>query len=139
MGYHSLIGRWMVCALAVCLASGWVVAQEAAPKPAAEPSKIYVPYEKLKGVFESETQGVFLPYAQFRKLWLSAQGAPAGARGVPMPYLVSTARFTGKVGQELASMKLELTVDVLAEGWVEVPIGLGEVAVAKVELARALG
>jgi len=52
-----------------------------------------------------------------------------------MPYLISTARFSGKVGAELAVMQLELTVDILQEGWVEVPIGLGEVAVAKAEFA----
>ena len=30
----------------------------AADKEGAEPTKVYVPYEKLKGVFEKEQQGV---------------------------------------------------------------------------------
>ena len=51
-------------------------ARAQATKPALE--KVYVPYEKLKDVFESEKQGVFLPYADFQRLWAAARGAPAG-------------------------------------------------------------
>jgi hypothetical protein len=102
-------------------------------QPASAPSKIYVPYDQLKKVLDSEKQGVFLPYDDFNKMWKAAQGAPAAVEAAPMPYLISTARFSGKVGAELAVMQLELTVDILQEGWVEVPIGLGEVAVAKAE------
>jgi hypothetical protein len=104
-------------------------------QPASAPSKIYVPYDQLKKVLDSEKQGVFLPYEDFHRLWTAAQGAPAAVEAAPMPYLISTARFTGKVGPELAVMQLELTVDILQDGWVEVPIGLGEVAVAKAEFA----
>ena len=124
---------WIPCALALCLVCLPAAAQEAKTDPA----KVYVPYEKLKGVFESEKQGVFLPYAEFRRLWAAARGAPAGVKGVPVPYLVSTARFTGQVGTKLASIQLELTVDILAEGWVEVPVALGEVGVAKAAFADA--
>ena len=58
------------------------------------PKKVYIPYEKLKDVFESEKQGVFLPYDEFRRLWSSARGAPAGVAEAPVPYLISIARFT---------------------------------------------
>ncbi len=129
--------RWSVAVLIVCLASLPAVAQPAATQPAAtQPAKVYVPYEKLKGVFEKEKQGVFLPYGEFRRLWQAAQRAPAGVTEAPTPYLVSTARFSGKVDSELASMKLELTVDILADGWVEVPLGLGDVAVADASFAK---
>ncbi len=136
MGNRKVAHGWVACALMLCVACAMAAAQETATRPAG-PAKIYVPYEKLKGVFESEKQGVFLPYAQFRRLWQAARGAPAGVAGAPVPYLISTARFEGKVGAELAAMQMELTVDVLAEGWVEVPIGLGEVAVAKAAFAEA--
>jgi len=133
MGNYLRGGLRAGAVMAMCLLSGWADAQEARTQPV-QPAKVYVPYEQLKGVFESEKQGVFLPYEQFRRLWSAAQGSPAGVEGAPMPYLISTARFTGKVDQELASMQMELTVDVLATGWVEIPIGLGEVGVAKVSL-----
>ena len=44
------------------------------------PDKIYVPYDKLKRVFEKQDQGIFLPYRDFEKLWQLAQGRPADAR-----------------------------------------------------------
>ena len=103
------------------------------------PAKVYVPYERLKDVFEAEKQGVFLPYDEFQRLWRAAEGDPAGVREAPTPYLISTARFTGKVGAELASMRLELTVDILSGEWVQVPIGLAEVAVAEAQFLEQDG
>ena len=123
--------RWLGSVLVVSLVAAAASAQPATTRPA----KVYVPYDKLKGVFESEKQGVFLPYAEFQRLWRAARGDPAAVAEAPAPYLVSTARFTGKVGGELAEMQLELTVDILADGWVEVPIGLADVAVSKVRFA----
>ena len=96
------------------------------------PEKVYVPYEKLKDVFESEKQGVFLPYADFQRLWAAARGAPAGAVESPLGYLISTARFSGKISGKLAEMNLLLTVDIMNDRWTEVPIALGQVAVAQV-------
>jgi hypothetical protein len=100
-------------------------------------SKIYVPYKELKGVFEKEGQGVFLPYKEFQKLWRAAQGKPADVSEVPFEYLISTARFQGKVKQELATFNLELTIDILGDGWIEVPISLGEVAVSAATLTAS--
>ena len=111
------------------------VGAEPSTKPA-EPVKVYVPYEKLKGVFEADKQGVFLPYEQFQQLWRAAQGRPATVGRAPAPYLISSARFTGTVDSELARMDLDLVVDILGEGWVEVPIGLGDVAVSSVKAER---
>jgi hypothetical protein len=101
-----------------------------------QPPKVYVPYEKLKGVFEKEQQGVFLPFKEFEKLWRAAQGKPVDVSEAPFEYLISTARFKGKVKDELATLRLELTIDILAKGWVEVPIGLGEVGVSQAEFIK---
>jgi hypothetical protein len=125
-------------ALLACVAVGSIwdssaPGQGAGGAAATEPAKVYVPYDQLKTVFEKEKQGVFLPYQEFQSLWAAAQGAPAAVDGAPVPYLISTARFNGAVGTELAQMQLELTVDILRDGWVEVPLGLSEAAVAKAE------
>jgi hypothetical protein len=101
------------------------------------PEKIYIPYEKLKDVFESEKQGVFLPYADFQRLWSAARGAPAGAVESPLGYLISTARFSGKINGKLAEMNLLLTVDIMNDRWTEVPIALGQVAVANTSFKTA--
>ena len=38
---------------------------------------IYVPYEKLREVFEKPGRGVFLSYEEFQKLWKSARATQA--------------------------------------------------------------
>ncbi|MCE5326827.1 MAG: hypothetical protein LLG01_10450 [Planctomycetaceae bacterium] len=113
--------------LTAVAAAAWA----APPEPAKAPDKVYVPYDKLKGLLDDEGQGVFLPYKDFQRLWQAAQASPADAAAAPGDYLISTARFSGGVGGELAALKLELTVDILAEGWVNVPLGLGEAAIAR--------
>ena len=100
------------------------------------PSKVYVPYEKLKDVIGGDKQGVFLPYDEFQRLWKAAQGKPAPVDRAPVGYLISTARFEGQVGSDLGRMQMELTVDILTDEWVHVPIGLGEVAIEKVSFVK---
>ncbi len=117
----SAIGRKSLAALVLSVLVSAAAAQEASEKP---PSRVYVPYEDLDKVFRSEKQGVFLPYEDFQKLWKAAQASPAGVESAPADYLISTARFTGRVGEKLARMDLELTVDILSDGWVQVPLNL---------------
>ena len=122
-------GIWLwILILSVCLGPLIATAQQ----PASAPDKIYVPYEDLQKVFETEQQGVFLPYQEFQRLWRIAMGTPAGVQELPSPYLISTARITGRIDGEVGRMQLELTIDILADGWLEIPIGLTNVAVAQV-------
>jgi hypothetical protein len=125
----SIIG--LVCAVGLTLVSAPAVAADKQNQESSLPAKVYVPYEKLKSVFEKEQQGVFLPYEEFQRLWQAAQGKPADVSAAPFKYLISTARFAGTVKDELATIQLELTVDILAKGWVEVPIALDKVGVSK--------
>jgi hypothetical protein len=129
---YRIVGVLLCCIGLAAASAGTDSAKD--ESPAGGGTKVYVPYKELKAVFEKEDQGVFLPYKDFQKLWRAAQGKPAGISEAPFEYLISTARFSGKVDAELGSLKLELTIDVLAEGWVQVPIGLGEVAVAEAKL-----
>jgi hypothetical protein len=124
----ALLAAGLFSVVAAC--AMWA-AQAPAAGPQTQPSKVYVPYEHLKNVLEAQKQGIFMPYDDFQRLWRAAQATPAGVEEAPVPYLISTARFKGKVGAELASLQMELTVDVLEDGWVEVPVALGEVAVTK--------
>jgi len=124
----------VLCGVCLALASVGSAAGNKEKKESGRPTKIYVPYKELKGVFEKEEQGVFLSYKEFQKLWRAAQGKPAGVSEAPFEYLISTARFYGKVEEELATLRLELTIDILGDGWVQVPIGLGEVAVSEATL-----
>jgi len=127
----------VLCGISFPLASVGSAAENRNNKKSTPPSKVYVPYEKLKGVFEKEQQGVFLPYKEFQKLWRAAQGRPAGVAEAPFEYLISTARFQGRVKEELATLRLRLTIDILTDGWVQVPVGLGGVAVSEAALLEA--
>ncbi|MHC4483367.1 MAG: hypothetical protein ACYSW4_07435, partial [Planctomycetota bacterium] len=132
--YFSVIA--VLCSISFGLTSVGIAAGNKENQADTQPPKVYVPYEKLKGVFEKEQQGVFLPFKEFEKLWRAAQGKPVDVSEAPFEYLISTARFKGKVKDELATLRLELTIDILAKGWVEVPIGLGEVGVSQAEFIK---
>jgi len=122
----------MLVVFGICLAPGsdaFAADREKGDK-GAMPAKVYVPYDKLKDVFEAEGQGVFLPYEDFQRLWRAAQGKPKDVSEAPFKYLISTSKFAGTVKDELAVMQMTLTIDILADGWVDVPIGLGEVGVS---------
>ena len=127
----------VLCGMGFGLAQVGSAAGNKNNKKSTPPTKVYVPYEELKDVFEKEQQGVFLPYKEFQKLWRAAQGRPAGISEAPFEYLISAARFKGKVKEELATLRLRLTIDILAEGWVQVPVGLGGVAVSEAALLEA--
>ena len=95
---------WLVAAvLAITVFSLPLIAAEAAPAekppapeakaPAAEPAapppireeSIYIPYAKLREVFEKEGRGVFLPYEKFQALWQAAREKTAPPPEVKPP------------------------------------------------------
>lgn len=115
------------------VASGSAVAQdepatgEAEAKPDTLERLIYLPYRNLKEVFAKHGSTVFMPYAEYLKLWEQSQ-APAkkGVEGV-----ITEAHYTGSVDKSLLRIKAELTVRVLGKPWVEVPVTFGRAAVGK--------
>ena len=46
---------------------------------------IYIPYERLRTLFEKEGRGVFLPYEKYRELWDAARRATARVPEAPIP------------------------------------------------------
>jgi hypothetical protein len=125
-----MVRRRTIVAFALALlaaAAGSVRAQDARP-PAAPggddvppPSRVYVPFEDLKKVFEKEGQGVFVPYAEFRELWKKAMDRGPGAAS---PSGVTTALYEGKVEGDLAMVEATLEVVAASDGESSVPIGL---------------
>ena len=126
----------LLCSLILLPVLNCLAASSADNDTGESPAKVYVPYDELKKVFETEGQGVFLPYRDFQKLWEAAQGKPAEISQAPFNYLISTARFNGNVEDEIARIKLELTIDILSDDWVQVPIGLGSAAVSNATLTK---
>jgi hypothetical protein len=67
------------------LAAALAIAQESPEsisdaEPPAREQTIYIPYSKLRQIFEKEGRGVFVPYDEFQKLWKSAREAARKAR-----------------------------------------------------------
>ncbi len=127
----------VLCSIVFILLPTGAKAETESEGPRKPPAKVYVPYKELKSVFETADQGVFLPYKEFQRLWRAAQGKPDSVAEAPFEYLISTARFHGDVKEKIATLRLELTIDILSDGWVQVPLGLGEVAVSQASILES--
>ena len=56
-------------------AAAKTVADKSADDKPLREQTIYIPYDKLRQVFEQSGRGVFLPYDKFQELWLAARRA----------------------------------------------------------------
>jgi len=95
---------------------------------------IYIPYETLRNTFEKNGRGVFLPYEEFRKLWDAAQAKPADAQPpqpVPVPFMISETVHEARVADDIVQVTATLNIDLLKEGWHEIPIRLNNVAITE--------
>ena len=98
---------------------------------------IYIPYEKLRQVFEKHGRGVFLPYEKFQELWQAAQdkNRPAAEIKPPVGSLITEIDNTATVEKDVVSVKAKLKIEVLAEGWTEIPLRLSDAAITSATLA----
>ena len=104
-----------------------------APQPSDWERLIYLPYKNLKQVFEKEGAAVFVPYAQFLKMWDKARPSDMqGPARPPVNAVISEAAYTGRITGDVARIEAALTVEVLGKPWVELPIQFGDAAIGKV-------
>ncbi len=97
---------------------------------------IYIPYEKLREVFEREGRGVFLPYEEFIDLWQAARKAHAPPEEVTPPVDALVTEFSGvaTVSRDVVTVEADVHVELLKEGWHQVPLRLADVAVTRATL-----
>lgn len=106
---------------------------------------IYIPYEKLRQVFEKHGRGVFLPYEKFDELWRAAQDKtrPAAEPRPPVGAIITEIQNEATVAKDVVEVRAELKIDLLSEGWHEVPLRLSDAALIRATLngqpARILG
>jgi hypothetical protein len=124
-------------------------AQQAAESSADEKSireqDVYIPYEKLRRVFEKQGRGVFLPYEKFQELWKAArdktQSAPEA--GPPVGAVVTEIDNEATAEKDVVRVKAKIKIELLKKGWHEVPLRLADAAIisAKIggEPARIVG
>jgi hypothetical protein len=98
---------------------------------------IYIPYEKLRRVFEKEGRGVFLPYEKFQELWRAAQdkGRPAAEPRPPVGSLILESDNEATVAKDVVRVRARLKLEILAEGWTRVPLRLADAAITEATLA----
>ncbi len=136
---HGLMraGRWLQ-AIIVAVASGTLplFAQEndstadSAPAAPAERT-VYVPYSNLKGAFDQLGAGVLVPYSDWLEMRRALEGG-AGERPA-VDAVITKAAYRAQIEKDIARITAELTINVLGEPWVEVPIRFGEAAVGALE------
>jgi hypothetical protein len=104
--------------------------------PSIREESIYIPYSKLREVFEKEGRGVFIPYGKFLELWqqgLDKTAKPAEAKP-PIDSLITEVDGKATVSKDVVTVTATLKIEVLKEGWNEVAIRLGDVAITKATL-----
>ena len=109
-----------------------------APPPAiAVETAFYVPYEKLKEVFEKEGRGIFLPYEEFLRLWREAQPKPTAPppEDAPAPAVIRGGHYTGAIEGDVAKFTVVFDIDALKKGWSELALPLKNVALERAELS----
>ena len=100
---------------------------------------IYIPYEKLRQVFEKEGRGVFLPYEKFQELWQAAQEKtrPAADPKPPVGALITETENEATVEKDVVRVKAKVKIEVLAEGWNEISLRLADAAITGATLGGA--
>lgn len=104
------------------------------PPPATDWERlVYLPYKNLKQVFEKEGAAVFMPYAQFIKMWDKTRaGDLRDPAKPPVNAVITEAAYTGRIAGDVANIEAALTIQVLGKPWVELPIQFGDAAIGKV-------
>jgi hypothetical protein len=106
-------------------------AEVAEPNASPQERTVYIPFSKLKDVFEKEGRGVFLPYDQFKKLWDEAQqhkNAPPVPLS-PLDSIITSAINEATVQRDVVQVEATLTIDLIKEGWLQVPLRLKDSAI----------
>ncbi|MFZ1935524.1 MAG: hypothetical protein WCB27_09705 [Thermoguttaceae bacterium] len=131
-----------LCSFAALLCPAGVTAQERANDDKKADAKIleqdiYIPYEKLRQVFEKQGRGVFLPYEKFQELWRAAQdkNRPAAEVKPPVGALITEIENVATVEKDVVRVQAKLKIEVLAEGWNEIPLRLSDAAITSAAVA----
>ncbi len=101
---------------------------------------IYIPYEKLREVFEREGRGVFLPYDQFQALWQAAREhrvPPGPDPAPPLGALITETFNDATVAQDVVEVRSTVRIEMLKPGWNVVPLRLMDAAIMRATIDEA--
>jgi autotransporter-associated beta strand protein len=129
----------IVLVLAILLSA----AAQAQPQPAApEPpvtvpeDAIIVPYDVKSQTGIQDANRLLVPYERYVELWNRAYpDKKIDAHPAPLPYALSGATYSAVLeGEETLNISGKLQIDVLAEGYISIPLGLRGGVLANAEL-----
>jgi hypothetical protein len=140
--FYSPRRMWLAALLALpaLLHAGEPDPKEPQPKLLLRERTVYVPYEKLNETFEKEGRGVFLPYAEFLKLWNSAQPKDPIKEDPkpPADAVITGGSYVGTARETLARFEVTYKVKALGKNWSELILPLKNVAVETVTVSDPL-
>ncbi|MEL7496485.1 MAG: hypothetical protein AAFN77_02675 [Planctomycetota bacterium] len=92
---------------------------------------IYIPYEKLRAVFEEKGRGVFIPYEDFQKIWEAARKNTRKVKPATTPLggLITDIDSVATLGKEIVSVDAKIKIELLKKGWHRIPLRLGDAAI----------
>ncbi len=130
--------KWGLAVLLLFLLTGSAFGQaeisnlDTATKPAVEKERtIYIPFSKLREVFEKEGRGVFLPYEQFQTLWNAAhdnQRLEPPSKS-PIDAIITSAFNEASVERDVVQVSATLSIELIKKGWLQIPLRLKGAAI----------
>jgi hypothetical protein len=111
-------------------------AAETAPPATLREQTIYIPYSRLRSIFERDGRGVFIPYNQFQELWKAARSAARTIEDYkpPIGALIVEIDSRATVGRDVMNVEARLAIEVLTEGWHQIPLRLKESAIRSAKI-----
>ncbi len=91
---------------------------------------IYVPYEKIRQVFEQPGRGVYIPYEEFQALRDAAKPPKEIAKlpESPIAAMISEMESVATVSGNIVTVDAKITIEVFRDGWIEIPLQLEDAA-----------
>lgn len=90
---------------------------------------IYLPFERLRDVFENEDSSIVLPYAQFLEMWNRLVQPDQPPAQPPVGGVITRADYVGSVRGDLAHLEATLDVEVLGAQWARLAVQFGGAAI----------
>lgn len=119
-----------------CLAQEQQSTTQESP-PTTHEQTIYIPYGKLREVFEKEGRGVYLPYEKFQELWKAAREREVRPSTTPpVESIIVEALNHAKVEKEVIEVRADLRIEVFKKGWCEIPLRLRECALLSAKIGE---
>lgn len=130
------IGVGLLFGAQVSLAQDQRVAEKK-PAPAAPTQQrdltLFIPYDVDKDKPLENTK-VYLPHDEFLRLWKRAHPEQPSRPAPDVRAVVSHAEYSGQIQNEVCRFDGRVLIHLLADGWTQVALPLGKVALEKIEI-----